>query len=81
MDHVHPHFSNGRIEKFIMDWSKDGKNISKFDTTWMGLGMLTIPTKHFGWESITKTMKLVSQKELKLFCSKFEFLNLKINCL
>ncbi len=62
MDHVHQHYSNGSIERHIMKWSKAGKNVTKFDTTWMGLGMLTIPAKHFGWESMTKTMKLVSQK-------------------
>ena len=61
MDRVHPHFSNGTVERYIMKWSKEGKNITKFDKTFMGLGMLTIPTKHFGWESITKTMKVVSQ--------------------
>ena len=44
-----------------MKWSKEGKNLTKFDHVWMGLGMLTIPTNHFGWGSITKTMKVVSQ--------------------
>ena len=61
MDHGHPEFSNGTVEKKIIEWSKKGRNTTQFDTTWMGLGMLTIPTKHFGWESITKTMKFVSQ--------------------
>ena len=35
----------------------------------MGLAMLTIPTKYFGWESITKTMKLVSQMYFYFFLS------------
>ena len=41
-------------------WSKEGKDVKKFDPLWMGLLMLATPTQTFGWEGITKTMKTVS---------------------
>jgi hypothetical protein len=43
----------------MKEWFKAGKPKDKFDSIWMGLDMMTYPTKHFGWEGITVTMKAV----------------------
>ena len=51
-----------RSDKSIKDmrnWFKAGKPKDKFDPVSMGLDMLTLPTKHFGWKGITATMKKV----------------------
>jgi hypothetical protein len=58
-DNGHEEFSNGKVIEKLKAWSKEGKDPEKFDHTWMGLGMLTIPTQHFKWKGITKTMKVV----------------------
>ena len=47
------------IDKRWREWVKNGKPEDKFDHTTMGLDMMTAPTKHFGWEEITATMKKV----------------------
>ncbi len=57
----HEEYANGKVEEKLKQWSKEGKDPSKFDHTWMGLGLLALPTRHFGWEGITKTMKVVSK--------------------
>ena len=66
-DTGYPELFDGTVEKKIIKWRKKGGKTTQFDHTVMGLAMLTIPTKHFGWESITKTMKLVSQKCISNF--------------
>ena len=47
------------IDKKWREWVKNGKPEDKFDHSEMGLDMMTAPTKHFGWEEITSTMKKV----------------------
>ncbi len=56
-----PQTSHEGLVTGIVKWGMEGKNVSKFDRIWMGLGMLAIPPTYFGWESITKTMKVVSK--------------------
>jgi len=53
-------FLQKNITKQLEKWSKDGKDVEKFDPVWMGLYMFTLPTKAFGWEGITQTMAAVS---------------------
>ena len=57
---VHKQLQNGKPLKAMRKWFKAGKPKDQFDSTWMGLDMLTFPTKHFGWKGITTTMKKVS---------------------
>jgi hypothetical protein len=52
-------FTKNNVYKKLEKWRKDGKPIDQFDPIWMGLLMLATPTKTFGWEGITKTMKAV----------------------
>jgi hypothetical protein len=55
----HPAHTPEEIDKTFREWVEKGKPEDQFDHTAMGLDMLTIPTKHFGWEGITETMKKV----------------------
>ena len=66
MENGHEQYAKGKVEEKLKQWSKDGKDAAKFDHTWMGLGLLTLPTRHFGWDGITKTMKVVR----KMFTNK-----------
>ena len=59
VENGHEEYSNGKVEEKLKQWSKEGKKAEKFDHTWMGLGLLALPTRHFGWDGITKTMKVV----------------------
>ena len=54
-----PNHSPEESDKRWNEWVKNGKPADKFDHTDMGLQMLTIPAKHFGWEGMTETMKKV----------------------
>jgi hypothetical protein len=56
----HENHTPEKIDKRLQDWVKSGKPEDKFDHTAMGLDMLTIPTRFFGWEEITETMKKVN---------------------
>jgi hypothetical protein len=46
-------------DKHFIEWVEKGKPEDQFDHAEMGLDMMTIPTKFFGWEGITETMKKV----------------------
>jgi hypothetical protein len=47
------------VDRNFREWVENGKQEDKFDHTAMGLDMMTIPTKYFGWEGMTETMKKV----------------------
>ncbi len=51
-------FTKHGTYKNLKKWSREGKNIKKFDFKWMGLFMFTAPTQQFGWEGITKTIQV-----------------------
>jgi hypothetical protein len=55
----HPNHTPDVTDKRWRDWVASGKPEDKFDHTVMGLDMMTFPTKHFGWQGITETMKQV----------------------
>lgn len=46
-------------DKQFREWVEQGKPEDQFDHGLMGLNMMIIPTKFFGWEGITETMKKV----------------------
>jgi hypothetical protein len=60
----HPNHTPDVTDKRWRDWVASGKPEDKFDHTVMGLDMMTFPTKHFGWQGITETMKQVSYYQL-----------------
>jgi hypothetical protein len=66
-------FPEPKDDKRFREWVKNGKPENKFDFVEMGLDMLVMPTRHFGWTAITETMKkviicfLLSLKK-KFFC-------------
>ena len=57
---LHPEMQGDAPIKKWREWFKAGKPKDKFDTIWMGLNMMTYPTKQFGWEGMTTTMKKAS---------------------
>jgi len=73
----HPAHTPDEIDKNFREWVEKGKPEDQFDHTAMGLDMLTIPTRHFGWEGITETMKKVTLAFSNL-C--FEINNSILNC-
>ena len=57
---LHPEMQGDAPIKRCREWYKAGKPKDKFDSIWMGLNMMTYPTKQFGWEGMTTTMKKAS---------------------
>ena len=58
-DGTTPRGDQSSLDEQFREWVQNGKPEDKFDHTFMGLDMMTIPTKYFGWEGITETMKKV----------------------
>jgi hypothetical protein len=53
------HGDHAPIDQQFKEWVEKGKPEDQFDHTAMGLDLMSIPTKYFGWEGVTETMKKV----------------------